>query len=256
MSEASYFPHLKLVVQYLDNQILDSKGGVNTHEKINRNLLAGNLFRTFLRRNFVSEKTPGLSAAEKSRLTACLDDMFESVDVGQCLEKRYGRYEDFISKLPEEEKIKVGYLEDEIPYAMLDEIWQEIRKDGMPRPHERFVRLYLKRVYLCNASLFVLSAKLVMDLLGYHGQERQNILAFAAHYGMVIQFVNDNNDYLPEPTVEKIAEDVFSDIKNETMALPLIYYFQVMKQNYRMMVYIQELKTQYLYMQVDMGCLK
>ncbi len=221
-----------ICIQYYENQILDGKGGVLKAgqpdlQKIRLNLLAGHYLKDFLY-DYAAKSVPSTDWSRKEVLCESLRKMFQFVDMGQFAEQKWSSLQNFREGLPEP-PVMSAETEAFFDHELITDFWEQIKSAGVDASKEQFVRFYLRRVYLTSAAMFVLGAELVMDLLGYRGAERERLRRFAKHYGMVVQFVNDNNDFLPEEckqsTLAKNPEDAFSDLRNGNITLPMFFFF-------------------------------
>lgn len=222
-----------ICVQYYENQILDGKGGVlkdgqpDLH-KIRLNLLAGHYLKDFLY-DYAAKSVFPTDWSHREVLCESLRRMFQFVDMGQFAEQTWSSLKSFREGLPEPPMMSAE-TEAFFDHDLITEFWEQIKAAGVDASKEQFVRFYLRRVYLTGAAIFVLGAELVMDLLGYRGAEREQLSRFAGHYGMMCQFVNDNNDFMPaefgHTTVAKDADDAFSDLRKENITLPMFFFFQ------------------------------
>jgi geranylgeranyl pyrophosphate synthase len=221
---------LIICIQYYENQILDGKGGVIKDKKMDIDKVKLNLLSSHYLKDVVYQYSIIPNNSEQTLLIhEAIRKMFQFVDIGQLMEHHWSSLQNFHNGLP---SIPTTNKEIDIFFDinLIDELWEDIKSAGIDSSKEVFVRFYLHRVYLTSAAMFVIGAELVMDLLNYNGTERSNILRLAGHYGMMCQFVNDNNDFLPaefgQQTLAKNAEDAFSDIKNDNITLPMFFFFQ------------------------------
>jgi len=223
-----------ITVQYYHNQILDGKGGLydtsgNCNKtKIDNNLIAGNYVKDFLY-NYIEESIFP-NDLEKSRIiTKAIRRIFQYVDLGQDMQDRLGTSEAYSRTIKQSISV-TPEIDSFIDQKLIDEFWNAIHKQGVSDEKEWFVRNYLLRINLTTASLFAILAEMVMDLLGYKGKERNNIIKLSAANGIVEQIVNDNNDYvLPEigmRNISKIPNDAFADLRNDNITLPLIFHLE------------------------------
>ena len=53
------------------------------------------------------------------------------------------------------------------------------------------------RSHLINALLFQLVAELLVDIFREDHKDYTHLILWARRYGLILQLVNDNNDYLP-----------------------------------------------------------
>lgn len=220
-----------ITVQYYENQILDGKGGLYSDgifnmEKVRRNVLAGHYVKDFLYR-YIEERIFPDDCYNYRMTMQKVHKIFQLVDLGQAFQEKWGTYEAFKSN---DKHIPITKeANDFIDNNIITSYWNAIREQGLTPGIETFTRNYLRRIYLTSSALYKLMAELVMDLLNYHGKERNNILKFAAQVGMLGQIVNDINDFVPAEcnmsTISKIPSDAFADLRNDNITLPLIFYF-------------------------------
>jgi hypothetical protein len=241
---------IAMSIMYYDNQVLDNKGDVSKLEEIKENLIA----RTFLKDwcfEYVEHK---LIKPEQQQLVGRhLRKIFSSVDVGQHLDKTWNTLEVFEnnnfyydglserlfkSLWPDEQHVAWPFMRDWIKkmrlwvdYTFLLEAFENIRRENWSKSH--YLNLYLDRIFLTNSALFLSIVELNCELTGYFGDQRNRLSALAVGYGMSLQIVNDYADFIPVPwhykreneTVEKKASDVYKDLLNRTISLPLIVHF-------------------------------
>ena len=208
-------------VQYYFNQILDQKGSIITQDRINNTLISGNLLRSFLE-HYIQSRV--LDPELVHKLQGCVSRILEIVDIAQYMDKNWGNYYTFRTGVPNDTTLRKD-LEQYCAQAPLDRVWALMQSYGMKDEHRDFAQLYLKRAWLANAPLFMLLSELIMDFMGYNGRERENIVQYASEYGLLVQLANDTNDLLPPETVDKQHQDSFSDLKNGTISLPYLFYF-------------------------------
>ncbi|MEN0003043.1 MAG: hypothetical protein AAF798_02825 [Bacteroidota bacterium] len=214
---------LIISIQYLHNQVLDQKAGVQTTTAINANLLNANLLKDLLYQ-YIDQSFDAKTAKIIRRYVL---KTFQVVDLGQCIEKEWNTYDCFIHNndipahpLPEpiEQLIEIDRLE---PFLRLLE-------RSIPKNRWDYTALYLKRIYLTCASLFVLATKLLIELTGASERIGQQAIQFSVCYGMMRQIINDNADVIPSQleltTRSKLSEDAFSDVKNKNITLPVLLH--------------------------------
>ena len=217
---------LIISLQYYHNQIIDRKYEVKTHSLIINNLLSANLLRSFIWRFIRKEFESPTSLNQDSflRVNDVIERILGYVDVGQYVDRSWCSYRHLKFNLPDDVAFNED-IEKFLSQEVVNDIWKDFMHYNLPNRHERFTKHYIRRIYLVNASLFVLFAELIMDLLGYSGAERKNINSYATYAGISFQIMNDNTDFLPPESVAKSPDDAFADIRNDNMTLPLIYYF-------------------------------
>jgi len=245
IDETVFLEHLPFVaeamiaVQYYENQILDGKGGLRDMQnnwnkaKIDHNLLAGHLIKDELY-NFIEDKIFPKNSEDAKVVTKTVRRIFRYVDLGQEFQDQYGTLEAWQSDLHGYQSISLeidAYADKKI----INEFWESLKSIPGVSQKEWFVKNYLKRIYLTTGSLFLELARMVMDLVGYGGIQREKILKFAITHGILGQLVNDNNDImLPEynlATISKVPEDAFADLRNNNITLPLIIFLSNSKED-------------------------
>lgn len=210
-------------IQYLHNQILDAKAGVVGQLKIAENLLAANLMKDQLYR-YIQEELPTFA---KKRVEQYTRKCFEYVDLGQILELKANRYSHFTAQLPALESLLPTAVFKDIDLSSIAPFIQKLKRELPVFMHEH-LDVYFHRMYLSSAVFFVHASQLVADLLQIPAEERKPIRQFSVTYGMMRQLVNDNADWLPSSfqlsTNDKKTSDGFSDLRNQTLTLPLFFF--------------------------------
>lgn len=222
-------------VQYYHNQILDRKGGVTTHAAINDNLIMGNLLKDQLYRYI--EHT-ALDEAGRVELRKSVRAIFEYVDIGQYIEKSCNTFEAYRSgqwSHPFDYQLD-AFIDGECLQEVID-IVQRVH----PIERQDYLRIYLQRIYLTNAALFKITARLIAGLLEVEPEAKNQVVKFATLFGIMQQVVNDNSDWLPsrfqESTVEKGCSDVFCDIDNKIVTLPAAIHLERNKEGVILSIY-------------------
>lgn len=231
-----------ITIQYLHNQILDKKSGITNEEQIARNLIAANYLKELLYEYIETYFTAKYARCITHYVRRC----FKYVDFGQLLEKNWNTFEQFQSvdfftenKIPQEID---QFIRLEVVNQFIDKLYKEL-----PLEKWAFTHLYLKRIYLTCAALFVLATEAILELTGYCGTASKNLLNFSICYGLMRQVVNDNADAIPSTlnlsTHSKNPADAFSDLKNQNLTLPLIFYLAE-NQNTALQNFLQQGHTQ------------
>lgn len=221
-----------ITIQYLENQILDKKDGTSgckTTEKRRRDqkLIASHYLKDFLYDYIDQDLLPDDPEA-RQKITRSVRRIFQYVDIGQLMQDEWGTFDLFRHGHKSDISLS-SEIDAFIDNSIIRHLWDiiigdENEKMNLNKTHLYFTRNYLRRVYLTSGALFVLLAELEMDLLGFKGSKRNNIIKAAASIGIIGQLVNDICDFAPHSTVAKNAEDVFSDIQNNIITLPLSLY--------------------------------
>jgi hypothetical protein len=143
-----------------------------------------------------------------------------------------------------EEKTDLGIPIDNPPPTFdidvfIAEIKTEISYINRPEYHklsclfekEAYLHLYFKRTYYLNTVLYELYTQLLVEEFAAQKEKFSHLIKFARYYGMIQQIINDNLDFLPlshfleNPC--KIQEDTFSDLREQNVTLPILFYLQL-----------------------------
>lgn len=217
-----------ITIQYLHNQILDAKAGVVTRERITENLLSANLLKDQLYRYIRQELPKWASAKVEKSIRRC----FEYVDVGQALEVTANRYNAFTNNNAHLEELLPLVVRNEINLAPVSPFIDKLKADLPVFLHQQ-LDVYFHRIYLTCANLFVEATALIGELVQLPADKLKPILQFSVTYGLMRQLVNDNADWVPShfelSTQDKVTSDNFSDLRNATLTLPLIFFLAAEK---------------------------
>lgn len=213
---------LVLCKQYYDNLNFDGKQEGWHPKQLHDNTTASNLLKQTIDR-FIDREFEG---EERKKINKKIQTIFLKVDIGQAMEKNWNNYYSF-EHITENgfkdckyrgEFYKLDYLEPIISFMknwIVDELDQQ-------------VEVYLNRIYLTCASLFIDLTKLLLQLSDYDGEEKDNIMKFATSYGIMRQMVNDCKDNVPAHlnfcTATKSKSDGLSDIKNRILTGPVLFH--------------------------------
>lgn len=229
-NEAFYFLcaslELNMIQAYCYNVGADGKSGYVGDKK----LIA---FRTatFLRNchsDFI-EETSLLNKEQKEKLKSFTEKIYTGIYIGQVFDTLVDVYENFNKTnllplvLPEDRKVDAQVLASELKM-----VEQNLKPDSKidTSTIEDFV---WKRTYGLNAYMIELYPEILSSLfLGSEPDVKLKPLTeYAFCYGMLMMVVNDIQDFALDltgdntPTREKVAEDVFIDIKNERLTWPI-----------------------------------
>jgi geranylgeranyl pyrophosphate synthase len=210
-------------ILYYDNQILDRKYGINTLQRIGENLAKRNrLYDALLK--YLRKDIENKEIAEQ--VMDLVQEMHEMVSIGQEWEREYNHYDSW--QLPDAKDIHDFYalsgkkIEKEVVFntqKVLEGIFQ------FPIQNIPFLDAYLSRIYMTNASLFVKTTEFILQNSSLKPEVKQNILCFSGLFGMMLQIVNDNADFVPESegltTSSKLSADALSDLRNTNITLPI-----------------------------------
>lgn len=225
LQQIGFIAELIIVIQYLHNQILDQKFEVKTSELINRNLLASNILRELLF-DYIDEK---IVPEHQTLVADTVAKILMYVDIGQMMELNYGHYDSFqkeyldsIAKNSEINQFIDTHLA--IIFPIINEQLQDKWGDK-----KDFAVHYFRRTILTNASFFVCIAQLLCKLFKVDNQNLENtVTQFGIGYASVLQITNDVADmvHIKKGTIAKNPNDVFSDLRNCNITLPLLLHLQ------------------------------
>ena len=217
-----------ITIQYYHNQILDGKGGVYTPDRVKQNLILGNLLKDHLY-DYIEKNCP---KDTKEMLVKYVRQIFLYTDLGQYVEKKFNTYNEYV--LNKSRKLPFGSeVENFISPKMINFLLQQAESQLQHTARLSFLKLYFERVYLVSSSLFRLTVELIGELLGISttNHSLRNLIQFAEYYGLMIQLVNDNCDWIPEThghqTVAKKESDALSDLRNRNVTYPLFLYLEL-----------------------------
>jgi len=240
----TYLPlaaEVMMKIMYLDNYIIDGKGGTRINEHLNAArtreiLISRNLLKARLE-EFI-ETRPELNPEQKNMVFTTMREIFRMVDLAQYWDKNtsgYAQYSDPdfkwepISEKSEKFLQEMLFSRDSSGKSLMDWLWVELQQFGVAANKRTFVEHYFRRLGLENAAFFVMWAELIMRLKGYEGKEYKRLRQFAFLYGIMAQVVNDNVDPLPRKFVPKTAakdpEDFCADVRNGLITMPTLLYF-------------------------------
>ncbi len=218
--ELPFITEVMITVMYLYNQIFDKKNGVINGEKINQNMSSANLMKTKL-----FEYIDNINFTEIEKIRMSIRRIFLFVDKGQHIEKKFTTYSNFNSGL--ETKINlIKQCQSFVPHQQ--HVESLVKELGLKFPDKyAFIQLYFTKMYLSCAVLFREMAALIIELTGYQGEQKDNILDFAHLHGITRQIVNDNIDFSGGgKTIGKSKSDNLNDLQHKIITLPLIYHLQ------------------------------
>lgn len=239
-----------MTIMYYDNQILDQKGGIVDLTEIKQNLL----YRAMLNDWCFEVIERKLSeTADQEMVAGLLRKIFVSVDVGQYVDKNlntFARYTDpsFVYRSLEKDlpnllwqstnsdnemagKRLIKQCLDYIQNNSFSVCFTSLRKDiGDSEDH---LNLYLDRIFLTSSMLFLISVEIISRLTKFRGPEKDKVEGMIIGYSLSLQIINDYADFMPisrwsssfgAKTVEKKSSDIFKDLENGTVSLPILIH--------------------------------
>jgi geranylgeranyl pyrophosphate synthase len=217
-----------ITVQYYHNYILDGKGGLADQQgfllrdKVNETLIDSNLLKDALY-DYIDYRV-FLNNPDKARLVRTkVRQIFKLVDIGQKIQMDFGTISQYESDLASN-PIIINCALKQLDERVLTKFEDCFIQSGMEEKNRTFLRNYLIRVQLSNAVLFRELTNIIIDVLGYNGQHSEYLKSFSIEHGMLGQLINDNNDFSRLTTATRKYDDVFSDIKNDVLTLPLLCF--------------------------------
>lgn len=223
-------------VQYLHNHILDEKYEFDLKNcpKLWKNMLASNLLKGAMFAYLNDEVRPLLYSPEQFiHLQELLNKLFLVVDAGQRLDKHFSNYRAY-RKADYAPFVEANWLEDDFCRNLLSPFITHIANALDEEPV--FLRLYFHRIYQTNVFFFRTLAKTAITFFpGLEQKHYVNLEAFAILYGYMLQIINDYADFAyteDEGESEKLetgakkSTDVFADLYNFNITLPLLLHLQ------------------------------
>ncbi|MFN0037023.1 MAG: hypothetical protein ACKVUS_18365 [Saprospiraceae bacterium] len=214
---------LLISVLYYDNQIFDKKYGVVDNATISENLVRRNrLYDGLLRYARKNIKDKEIS----DELTDLIQEMHEMVSMGQEWERKYNHYDSWKSPKPMDAEAYFKLSGRKIDLALVRDVRKVVESaHPIPMGQNQFLDAYLSRIYLTNASLFSKTAEFVLRHTNLQEEAKENLLHFSGVFGMLLQIVNDNADFVPASegltTSAKMSNDALSDLRNQNITLPI-----------------------------------
>lgn len=216
---------ITISIQYYHNYVFDAKAGVTNSLAIRKAVIQANLlkswFFTYIRVSF----SP-YNLAEK--VAERVDEAFNYTDMGQYIEGSFNSYEAYLERRVDK-SIPYFQKDKNIDWAVIDHCIKIVKKHAKFSDFEiSFLRSYFLRLYLVGSVLYRSYTVLLLDLLNECKENKQRLKKFAVYYGIMLQIVNDNSDFVPgymqQDTKAKCQQDMQSDIRNKNITLPLILY--------------------------------
>lgn len=223
-----------ITIQYLHNHILDEKYDTKSqnHPKIIQNLISGNVLRELLFRYLEQEIAPHFPNRDLTDvIIQNVRRLLLWVDTGQYLDKEYNHYKRWKEKLPA--AVTPSPFFDGLVHQAIDETISRVKTDVPGK--EAFVEAYFQRIYLSNVYFFRCMAETLMALGNYEGEQKTPLLTYSIRYGFMLQIINDYADFAYTEdkkeqknlrTAGKKTTDVFADLYNFNITLPLIYHLR------------------------------
>lgn len=167
--------------------------------------------------------------------------IFEYVDNGQYMDKHcnsYSAFQRLPNELPKNALLFNEHADNFVDKDIIEEIIEIIQNNfKIEQKNLPYLYIYLKRIYLINASLFKISTRMSCNFIGLNKSKTKDMIRYAVFFGIIQQLVNDNSDFVPAKmkspsfkypvtTKSKNENDCFSDLKNKCITLPIIIHLQ------------------------------
>ncbi len=231
LQQLPFVLEVTMTILYYQNHLLDSKHGAMNPKHARRTQT--DYFRLLQHlHQYICAVFPDEDAA---RITASIDRILALVNEGQRLEVDFNTYESYL-QLKTKRRPVFSRAAQQIMNMKIIDRYESMILELLPRAGKKahFLRIYLERIYLTNAAFYVETVRLIGDLLGKNNPELLKPLEeFAAGFGILKQIINDTADFVPaaftKGTSTKMPEDVFNDLQNKIITLPLFHYLTTKK---------------------------
>lgn len=234
-----------IIIQYLQNQIYDSKGGIYHLDQIQENIIVADRLKDLI--VLYIDEAIEADCESKNLIRKRVLQIFSHVNDGQWLESKFNTFETYQNI---EQLISEGRLVNQLPQRKQENVQEDLLTyrsvietmvEYATPEKELFVDLYLYRIYLTNTALFTLGAELIGELMQVPDEKRDQVRKFTTAYGLALQITNDNKDFIYKvlglegdvdghSTIAKKKYDTMSDLKNKNITLPLIFHLQRINQ--------------------------
>lgn len=218
-----------IIIQYLDNQILDNKSIKN------KNDIASNLISAAILRGVLTKYIQGtINSKYQFIVKKYVDAILFSVDVGQRIDKELNNFYSYKTTKWEvkeyKRKSEIVSLTNHI--EVINELiikTNQVHFNG-DKSNLKYLDLYFRRILLTNTTLFSLITEMLCEIFNLSSKKRDDLISFSVAYGLALQVVNDNCDFVPssrnENTTGRKSSDTMSDLKNKNITLPLIFHLK------------------------------
>lgn len=212
-----------MTILYYENQILDRKYGVVTHEKIAANLLG----LSMLKEGLYKYVDTNVASKYQKPLKSFISRVVTAVDAGQWLQPEmntYKQWRDNEIKPLNLNDIIDGHYQSQMGIA-IETILVELRTlmPDFVAAKENYLKNYLTRIYLTNSIFFLEILDFQLKFVHLKQRKREKLEKAIGIFGIIHQLVNDVADFIPNSKVKisntKIAEDHLKDVENEIITL-------------------------------------
>ena len=220
-----------ITIQYLENQILDEKREVRKENrgKVNQNLISSNILREllFIYIDEISTRYKKHTNQFHS-LKKRLRQLLLVVDIGQYVDKNHNTYKYWKEGVP---NLKPTHWFDDVFQESVIGITKRVQEDVQGKAN--FIETYFRRIYLSNVYFFRCITEVLVEIADYKDKYARPLYCFSVQYGFMLQLINDYADFAYSSdkrereilkTAGKKTSDIFADLYNYNVTLPLIYH--------------------------------
>lgn len=216
LKKIAFLADAAMSVMYMYNHFYDGKYGVDAKRKENNTLIAANVLKDLVYR--YSNKLPdNYSRVIHEKLSLAYMD----VELGQYMDKNYD-FEAFVANQNPFTSTTAHSANNQL--LRIRQLIANLKRD-YPDANNT-LDVYFTRIYLINSSLLRALVDILIELTAYEGDAVEYFQSFAELMGIYMQIVNDNTDFVfDNGTNNKKASDTLSDLRNETISLPIILHY-------------------------------
>lgn len=212
------------VINQLYGQTLNKKQRQIDHEQITQSFLATNLLKNRIY-DYIDDR---FDEEDSLIVQRSVRKVFRCIDVAQYFD-RYDGYKTLLER-EQDNPTWDERLFDLISLEAVEDILSNLQQGAKQK--KAAIRIYFERSYLLGAALFRFISELLMQLMHYEGKERKNIIRFSECYGLLIQLVQDNGDFVSYKEIFYGDRHGFlNDLKNRTITLPILLHLDKKPEN-------------------------
>ena len=223
-----------ITTQYLHNHMLDEKynSTSDNHQKSWKNLISSNLLEGMVFSYLEKEINPLIEAEQIAFLRNSILKLFMKVNIGQRIDKysnSYKAWKEGVSSFSSEK-----WLGDDFCRSLMIPHIEKIKEKLNKGSH--FTDIYFHRIYLTSAYFFRVIADIITSFFPkVASDKKEKLVNFSILYGFMLQIINDYADFAYSHdekeqkqlnTAGKTTTDLFADLYNFNITLPLIIHLQ------------------------------
>lgn len=212
-----------MTILYYENQILDRKFGVVTHEKIAANLLGVSMLKEGLYKYIYTN----VDDRYQKPLRSFISRVITAVDAGQWLQSEMNSYKQWCNN--ETRPLNLNDIIDSQYQNQMgvavETILVELRAlmPDLVADKENYLKNYFSRIYLTNSVFFLGILDFQLKFVHLNKQRREKLEKVIGIFGIIHQLVNDVADFIPNSKIKisntKIDGDHLKDVENEIITL-------------------------------------